>query len=108
MAGKKPANTTSAPCRVTYPTAFNENGTPLGGTWTLSVTDNTRDGITGTLESWSIIATPAPGAESTGDLFDPLAADQFYPEYGRPKSSENDNGLNDTILVDLALLQLTM
>ena len=40
------------------------NGQAMGGTWTLTVTDSTKDGITGTLESWSLTVTMVPAGMS--------------------------------------------
>jgi subtilisin-like proprotein convertase family protein len=80
-------------------------GEPLGGTWTLTVTDEFRDGNTGTVESWSLTITPqAAGAspQSTAS-----AADQALLAWADLDSTTDDEEtdlLTGSLVDDLALM----
>jgi len=64
------------------------DGQPLGGTWTLLVTDTVKDGIAGTLERWSMTVTPQTvGASAPSEL---LAADLFFFDLGGNSEEEGD------------------
>jgi subtilisin family serine protease len=69
------------------PSAF--DGQPLDGTWVLKVTDNVRNGITGTLTAWSMTVTPlTEGAASQGEML--AAADLFFYDLGLGSEDESD------------------
>ncbi len=63
-----PANTVASSSyvggnwQIDNPAAF--SGEDLDGTWKLTVTDTDRDGVTGTLQAWSITVTPLSAASS--------------------------------------------
>lgn len=71
-------------------------GEALGGTWTLSVTDEVKDGITGTLNSWSLTAdTAAPAAASqqfamATPLHDPTASSDTEPQHRSRRGARDE------------------
>jgi VCBS repeat-containing protein len=79
-------------------------GQNLDGTWTLQVTDNTRDKKQGTLIEWTMTVEPAPVESAPA----PLVADAALLAWGEPDSSDDDESdiLTQTIADDLALLLL--
>jgi len=75
------------------PAAFDDQ--PLGGTWTLSVTDTVKDGITGTLNVWSMTVTPQTGGAAPASA--PLAADSFFSDLGDGSEEDRDHVLQPEI-----------
>ena len=59
---------------IVEPGAF--AGDLLDGTWTLTLSDDVKNGATGTLQNWSLIVTPAAGASAAGEA---MAADVTLP-----------------------------
>ena len=91
------------------PTSF--DGRQLGSTWTLTVTDLAADGITGTLNGWSMTVTPAAGAmaasadTSSDDLLSLLAADQAASSHGKSRPGKDLAELTDLALLELQLAE---
>ena len=57
--------------RVEDQTAF--AGISLDGTWTLTITDHFKNGATGTLNSWSLMVTPAAAGSGSSHALPPTA-----------------------------------
>ncbi len=60
-----------------------DEGSELGSTWTLTVTDLTADGVTGTLDGWSMTSEQEA---SNADVAEPVRVFSRDPAY--PKTFE--------------------
>jgi subtilisin-like proprotein convertase family protein len=104
---KSPGNTTAdlfydgADWYLAEPAAFKDES--LDGTWVLAVTDNQRNGITGTLTAWSI-APLTQGAASQGETLS--VADLYFLDLGlnSKKDSHKSNPLASQAADELALM----
>ena len=75
----------------------------LDGTWQLTVTDTNRDGVTGTLQAWSMTVTPLAAAASSQSTAS--AVDQALLAWVDLDSTDDDSDiLTQTLADDLALM----
>ena len=80
----------------------------LDGTWKLTVTDTNRDGVTGTLQAWSITVTPTvtPLAAAASPQSTASAVDQALAAWLDLDSTDDDETdiFTDSIAENLALM----
>ena len=88
--------------QIDNPLAFQNED--LDGTWKLTVTDTNRDGVTGTLQAWSMTVTPLAAAASPQSTAS--AVDRALLAWVDLDSADDDETdlLTESLVDDLALM----